>query len=107
MVFARLPERGKVKTRLGESIGAEKALAVYEAMLHDVLQSIGDSTSDTAIEIAWAPTESANGDALSATTFSPCRPARISANDWRWRFRSASFFTAPKKSSPSASTIRL
>ncbi|HEX9492861.1 MAG TPA: TIGR04282 family arsenosugar biosynthesis glycosyltransferase [Thermoanaerobaculia bacterium] len=64
MVFARLPERGKVKTRLGESIGAEKALAVYEAMLHDVLQSIGDSTSDTAIEIAWAPTESANGEAL-------------------------------------------
>jgi uncharacterized protein len=64
MVFARLPERGKVKTRLGESIGAEKALAVYEAMLHDVLQSIGNSTDDTAIEVAWAPTESANGEAL-------------------------------------------
>jgi len=64
MVFARLPERGKVKTRLGESIGAEKALAVYEAMLHDVLRSIGNSTAAIAIEIAWAPTESASGEAL-------------------------------------------
>src|SRR2546428_12341603 len=64
LVFARLPELGKVKTRLASSIGAEKALAVYEAMLRDLLASIGRSTADTDLEIVWAPTESVNGGAL-------------------------------------------
>ncbi|HEY8849204.1 MAG TPA: TIGR04282 family arsenosugar biosynthesis glycosyltransferase [Thermoanaerobaculia bacterium] len=64
LVFARLPELGKVKTRLASSIGAEKALAVYEAMLRDLLASIGPSTADTDVEIVWAPSESANGNAL-------------------------------------------
>lgn len=64
LVFARLPELGAVKTRLAQSIGAEKALAVYKAMLGDLLRSIGDSSSETEIEICWAPTAAANGDAL-------------------------------------------
>ncbi|HYS52140.1 MAG TPA: TIGR04282 family arsenosugar biosynthesis glycosyltransferase [Thermoanaerobaculia bacterium] len=64
LVFARLPELGKVKTRLAESIGAEKTLAVYAAMLHDLLRAIGESTGDLEIEIAWAPTQSANGETL-------------------------------------------
>lgn len=64
LVFARLPELGKVKTRLGEAIGAERALAVYEAMLRDLLQSIGESTSGTDLEILWAPTAVATGEAL-------------------------------------------
>ena len=64
LVFARLPELGKVKTRLAKSVGDEKALAVYEAMLQDVLASIGDSTEDMEIEVMWAPTENANGDSL-------------------------------------------
>ena len=64
LVFARLPELGKVKTRLAESIGAEKALAVYSAMLRDVLHAIGESRDQTEVEIAWAPSESANGEAL-------------------------------------------
>jgi hypothetical protein len=64
LVFARLPELGKVKTRLGEAIGAEKAFAVYQAMLRDLLQSIGRSTAETEIEIVWAPTASATGEAL-------------------------------------------
>jgi rSAM/selenodomain-associated transferase 1 len=64
LVFARLPELGKVKTRLDESIGAEKALAVYEAMLRDLLRSIGTSTPETEIEIAWVPTASASGEIL-------------------------------------------
>lgn len=33
LVFARHPEKGKVKTRLARGIGDTKALAVYEAML--------------------------------------------------------------------------
>ncbi len=64
LVFARLPELGKVKTRLGESIGVEKALAVYAAMLRDLLQSIGRSNVEIEIEIAWAPTIAADGEAL-------------------------------------------
>jgi len=64
LVFARLPELGKVKTRLAQSIGAEKALEVYRAMLRDLLGAIGESSGDLEIEIAWAPTESANGETL-------------------------------------------
>jgi rSAM/selenodomain-associated transferase 1 len=64
LVFARLPELGKVKTRLAQSIGEAKALAVYEAMLRDLLASIGPSSERTEIEILWAPTDAANGDRL-------------------------------------------
>ncbi|MDQ6799339.1 MAG: TIGR04282 family arsenosugar biosynthesis glycosyltransferase [Acidobacteriota bacterium] len=64
LVFARLPEPGRVKTRLAESIGDEKALAVYDAMLKDLLHAIGNSSDDTEIEIAWAPSERANGEVL-------------------------------------------
>ena len=64
LVFARLPERGRVKSRLAESIGQERALAAYETMLRDLLSSIGKSTAETEIEILWAPTESANGETL-------------------------------------------
>jgi rSAM/selenodomain-associated transferase 1 len=64
LVFARLPELGKVKTRLARRIGEEQALAVYEAMLRDVLGGIGTSTATTDIEICWAPTPAASGEAL-------------------------------------------
>ena len=64
LVFARLPELGKVKTRLAADIGHERALRVYEAMLRDVLRSVGTSHDGTEVEVLWAPTETANGDAL-------------------------------------------
>lgn len=64
LVFARLPERGKVKTRLAADIGDERALAVYEAMLRDLIANIGEPTSETDIEFLWAPTALANGEAL-------------------------------------------
>jgi rSAM/selenodomain-associated transferase 1 len=64
LVFARLPELGRVKTRLAASIGDEGALAAYETMLRDLLASIGDVSTETEIEILWAPTEAANGAAL-------------------------------------------
>ena len=64
LVFARLPELGAVKTRLAASIGPERALAVYRAMLHDLLEGIGRSTAETEIEIVWAPTAAANGTSL-------------------------------------------
>jgi rSAM/selenodomain-associated transferase 1 len=64
LVFARLPERGRVKTRLAAAIGEERALAVYEAMLADVLAGVGESSPETEIEVLWAPTENADGDSL-------------------------------------------
>lgn len=64
LVFARLPELGKVKTRLASSLGPQRALVVYQAMLRDLLAGIGTSTADTEIEILWAPTAAANGEAL-------------------------------------------
>jgi rSAM/selenodomain-associated transferase 1 len=64
LVFARLPELGRVKTRLASEIGAERALAVYEAMLRDLIGSIGESTPDLEIEFLWPPTPGANGAAL-------------------------------------------
>src|SRR5438034_11461397 len=37
VVFARAPEKGLVKTRLGERFSEDQCLAIYEAMLLDVL----------------------------------------------------------------------
>jgi rSAM/selenodomain-associated transferase 1 len=64
LVFARLPELGSVKTRLAASVGDERALAVYEAMLADLLDAIGPSTPELEIEVLWAPTSAANGERL-------------------------------------------
>jgi len=64
LVFARLPEPGRVKTRLARDIGDERALKLYEAMLRDTLRSIGGASETLEIEVLWAPTPSANGDAL-------------------------------------------
>src|SRR5215213_6350042 len=64
LVFARLPEPGRVKTRLAAEIGAERALAVYEAMLRDLIASIGSAAPEMEIEFLWPPTPNANGDAL-------------------------------------------
>jgi uncharacterized protein len=64
LVFARLPELGRVKTRLGAAIGDARALEVYEAMLRDLLRSIGTSDGEIEIEIMWAPTPAANAESL-------------------------------------------
>lgn len=64
LVFARLPELGKVKTRLAAEIGADRALEVYESMLRDVMAAIGTSTPDLEIEVMWPPTPTATGESL-------------------------------------------
>src|ERR1044071_5929953 len=64
LVFARLPERGKVKTRLARDLGDDRTLALYDAMLRDLFANLGTPTAGLEIEVLWAPTESANGDAL-------------------------------------------
>ena len=37
VVFARVPERGRVKTRLAATVGEDAALSLYEAFLDDTL----------------------------------------------------------------------
>jgi rSAM/selenodomain-associated transferase 1 len=64
LVFARLPELGKVKTRLAAEVGAERALEVYESMLRELIAAIGTSTPDREIEVMWPPTPNATGEAL-------------------------------------------
>jgi len=64
LLFARLPELGKVKTRLAAEIGDARALTVYDSMLRTLLQSLGTSTPELEIEVMWAPTASANGETL-------------------------------------------
>ena len=66
LVFARLPEAGKVKTRLARDLGDGRALAVYEAMLRDLFANLGAPSAELDIEILWAPTEAADGAALRA-----------------------------------------
>lgn len=53
-----------MKTRLARAIGEAKALAVYEAMLRDLLASIGGPSERMEIEILWAPSDAANGELL-------------------------------------------
>jgi rSAM/selenodomain-associated transferase 1 len=64
LVFARLPERGRVKTRLAAEIGEEGALAAYREMLRTLIGSIGVSDGETEIEFLWAPTPAASGASL-------------------------------------------
>ena len=64
LIFARVPERGRVKTRLARDLGDDRALAIYESMLRDLLQSVGASSENTEVEVLWAPTPIANGETL-------------------------------------------
>jgi rSAM/selenodomain-associated transferase 1 len=64
LVFARVPERGKVKTRLAATLGDDRALDVYRAMLKDVLRSVGTPDPALEIEVMWAPTEVASSQSL-------------------------------------------
>src|ERR1043165_847 len=64
LVFARLPERGKDKAPLARDLGDDRTLALYDAMLRDLFANLGASTNDLEIEVVWAPTENATGDAL-------------------------------------------
>jgi uncharacterized protein len=64
LIFARIPALGRVKTRLAATLGQEKALRVYEAMLRDLLANVGVSTPHTEIEILWAPAPDVDGALL-------------------------------------------
>ena len=55
-IFARVPVRGQVKTRLAAAVGAERALAVYEALLASTLQRLAPGRGSFVPEI-WVDGE--------------------------------------------------
>lgn len=66
LVFARLPELGRVKTRIAAEIGHERTLDAYRAMLDDLLARIGHSDEEIQVEIMWTASQDATGDDLRA-----------------------------------------
>lgn len=64
LIFARVPEHGRVKSRLARELGEERTLELYEAMLGDVLESIGTSSGDLEVEVLWTGSEQVSGALL-------------------------------------------
>ncbi|MGH9458719.1 MAG: TIGR04282 family arsenosugar biosynthesis glycosyltransferase [Thermoanaerobaculia bacterium] len=62
LVFARLPQQGRVKTRLAADLGDERTVALYRAMIDDLLEGIGDSDEHVDLEIAWTAAGDVGGD---------------------------------------------
>jgi uncharacterized protein len=66
IIFARLPQPGRVKTRLASEIGAERAAGLYRAMIEDVLESFPDDDPEIDVEIAWSASGPVGGGELRA-----------------------------------------
>lgn len=49
IIFTKNPEIGKVKTRLAQSVGEDKALSVYQKLLWHTHESVTDLTMDKCI----------------------------------------------------------
>lgn len=64
LIFARVPEAGRVKSRLAQDLGDEKTLEVYEAMLRDLLDSIGPAADEMEVEVLWTGTDQVTGATL-------------------------------------------
>jgi len=64
LVFARVPQRGRVKSRIARELGEERTLQLYQAMLADLLDSVGDSSSHSEVEILWTADGEVGGDEL-------------------------------------------
>lgn len=64
LIFARVPELGRVKTRLETELGKNRTLQIYEAMLHDLLISIGPPSEDLDIEVMWTADQEVGGETL-------------------------------------------
>jgi len=64
LIFARVPELGRVKTRLEAELGRDRTLQIYQAMLHDLLVSVGPLSPDLDIEVMWTAEQEISGDTL-------------------------------------------
>ena len=66
LIFARLPELGRVKTRIAAEVGHDKALELYRAMVEDLLESVGESDETTEVEVLWTASSDASGEQVRA-----------------------------------------
>jgi hypothetical protein len=66
IIFARVPQPGRVKTRLASEIGRERATGIYRAMIDDVLETFPDDDPEIDVEIAWSASGSVDGTELRA-----------------------------------------
>lgn len=64
LVFARVPRLGQVKSRIGDELGHEQALRLYEAMLADLLDGVGSSNRFD-VEVLWTADGEVSGEELS------------------------------------------
>ena len=60
LIFAKFPQAGSVKTRLGKQIGFERAAQMYRAFLTDLALRFSEQDSNLTCDIRWVyvPTES-------------------------------------------------
>ncbi|MGA7614675.1 MAG: TIGR04282 family arsenosugar biosynthesis glycosyltransferase [Thermoanaerobaculia bacterium] len=80
LVFARVPELGKVKTRVASEIGLDRALRLYQSMLADLLESMGASSDGIEIEVLWTAESDVSGEIL-AHWFGDLETAEQSGRD--------------------------
>ena len=66
VIFAKYPEIGKVKVRLGKEIGYKNSMLVYKAMLKDIIHNIS-ACKDYDIALCYTPKDKKN---YFKTTFS-------------------------------------
>lgn len=64
LIFARVPQHGRVKSRLAGALGQDAALALYEAMLSDLLDRVAILRKRVSIEILWTAEGDVTGAAL-------------------------------------------
>jgi rSAM/selenodomain-associated transferase 1 len=67
LIFARYPELGRVKSRLARELGPEATLQLYQAMVDDLLDRVGSSSEETAIEVGWSGADDVAGRELRST----------------------------------------
>lgn len=64
LLFARVPQRGHVKSRLARAVGEEAALELYEAMLGDILERLDELQDDISVEILWTADDPVDSSTL-------------------------------------------
>lgn len=69
LIFIKNPKKGKVKTRLAETVGEQKALAVYRKLLEHTISEAGNVKSDRQI---WYSDFVDQNDEFSSNMFKKC-----------------------------------
>lgn len=64
IIFARLPQPGRVKRRLSAELGDERAARIYRAMIDDLLDDFREDDPEIDVEVAWIATGEVSGREL-------------------------------------------